>query len=68
MISYGRTLVTIVLFKKTRNSKQYLMTKIQMTKTCINQHRNCLQISLENWNIQIFNLFRISIFEFRIYF
>ncbi len=57
------------------------MTKIQMTKTWIHQRQNYLKRSLENWNIQILNLpfdlaqggepvepFRISIFEFRIYF
>ena len=53
---------------ETRNSKQYRKTKIQMTKTWFYQRQNCFQRSLENWNIQILNLFRISIFELRIYF
>jgi len=42
---------------KIRNPKQYQMTKIQMTET------PCLG----HWRIWILNLFRISIFEFRVF-
>jgi len=39
-----------------RNPKQSQMTEIQITKT----------VGFENMSIRILNLFRISIFEFRI--
>ena len=53
-----------------RNSKQYQMTKIQMTKTLvfrspINNSQTCTRF--EHWQIRISNLFRISCFGFRVY-